>query len=67
MERNKALKKISGDSVMVEVANQPYPTICKTVGGATYVVRMHFDRANKLKIDDKLLRLMSEDLRQGEV
>ena len=66
MERNKALKKISGDSVVVESITPKHPKICKTIGGATYIARMHFNDVSKLKIEDKLLRLMEEDVEQGK-
>ena len=62
MDYNKELKKISGDSVMVEELVPPTPTICKSIGGATYVARMHFSNVGKMRIDEKLLRLMGEEI-----
>lgn len=67
MERNKELKKISGDSVVVETNAKPQPAICKTIGGATYVARMHFRESGGDGINGKILRMMIEDLKQDDV
>lgn len=67
MDYNKDMKKISGDSVVIETTAQPHPTIFMTVGGATYVARMHFDEVSKMKMDDKLLRLMKKELEKQDV
>ena len=66
MEYNKEMKKISGDSVLVEPIDQSRPTICKTIGGATYIARMHFDESGKRKIDDRLIRLMKKELEKQD-
>lgn len=64
MEQYKELKKISGDSVLVESIYQSQPTICKTIGGATYVARMHFSSVSKMKVEDRLIRLMGEEIKK---
>lgn len=66
MEYNKELKKISGDSVLVEPITLQNPVICKTVGNTTYVVRMHFSERSKLNIDDKLLKLLGEEIQKND-
>ena len=64
MEQYKELKKISGDSVLVESIDQSQPTICKTIGGATYVARMNFSSVSKMKVEEKLIRLMGEEIKK---
>ena len=64
MEFNKELTKISGDSVLVEPITSQNPVVFKTVGCTTYVVRIHFSERSKMNVDDKLLRLMGEKIKQ---
>lgn len=66
MEYNKDLKKISGDSVVVNENSLPYPTIIKSIGGATYIARMHFTKDKKKTLSDKLIRLMEEEEKHGD-
>ena len=49
---------------MVDSITSQHPVICKAIGGATYIARMHFDKVGKMKVEDRLMRLMEEKIKQ---
>lgn len=66
MEYNKEMKKISGDSVLVEPISPQLPVLYKTVGNTTFIVRIHFNERSKINIDEKLLQLMGEEIKRSD-
>lgn len=59
-------KKVVGEYVTLyeSLKNISCPTICKTIDGATYIARMHFNSTTKTNIEDKLIRLMGEEIKK---
>ena len=41
------------------------PTVRKQIGKTTYIVRVHFSQTSKETMDDKVLRLIKNDIRNA--
>ena len=44
--------------------NSPCPTVRKQIGKATYIVRVHFSETAKETMEDKIKRLLREEVRR---
>ena len=42
--------------------NTPYPTVRKQIGKTTYIVRLHFSETAKETMEDKIKRLLREEV-----
>ena len=45
----------------------PCPTVRKQIGKTTYIVRVHFSQTAKETMEDKLKRLLREEVRKMEL
>ena len=43
---------------------EPYPTFKRKIGKTTYVVRVHFSETSKETMEDKIKRLLREEVRR---
>jgi hypothetical protein len=46
---------------------KPNTTFTKKIGGATYIVQIHFSKTNNENFNDKLLRLIKNDVAQKRI
>ena len=46
---------------------QTAPVLIRKIGNTTYMVGIHFSQASKETMDDKLLRLIKNDIRNAAV
>ena len=44
--------------------NTPCPTVRKQIGKTTYIVRVHFSQTAKETMEDKIKRLLREEVRK---
>ena len=44
--------------------NSPCPTVRKQIGKTTYIVRVHFSETAKETMEDKIKRLLREEVRR---
>lgn len=44
--------------------NSPCPTVRKQIGKTTYIVRVHFSQTAKETMEDKIKRLLREEVRR---
>ena len=44
--------------------NTPCPTVRKQIGKTTYIVRVHFSQTAKETMEDKIKRLLREEVRR---
>ena len=44
--------------------NSPCPTVRKQIGKTTYIVRVHFSETAKETMEDKIKRLLREEVRK---
>lgn len=49
----------------VQTAGSEVPTFRRTIGGTTYIVRVHFSKTRKETLADKVKRLMVEEVLHG--
>ena len=48
-------------------AEQTVPTMRKTIGGTTYIVKAHFSKTSKDTMEDKICRLIRRDIEGGNI
>ena len=46
------------------ILNEPCPTVRKQIGKTTYIVRVHFSETAKETMEDKIKRLLREEVRK---
>lgn len=44
--------------------NSPCPTVRKQIGKTTYIVRVHFSKTAKETMEDKIKRLLRDEVRK---
>ena len=44
--------------------NEPCPTFKRKIGKTTYVVRVHFSQTSKETMEDKIKRMLREEVRK---
>ena len=49
------------------ITEQTAPVLIRKIGNTTYMVGIHFSQASKETMDDKLLRLIKNDIRNAAV
>ena len=46
------------------INNAPCPTVRKQIGKTTYIVRVHFSQTAKETMEDKIKRMLREEVRR---
>ena len=51
-------------SAKITTNTSPCPTVRKQIGNTTYIVRIHFSETSKETMEDKIKRLLREEVRK---
>ncbi len=60
-----AAQTISTETAETQVAEDNAPRLVKKFGKTTYLVSIHFSETSKETMDDKIYRLMKNDIRKA--
>ena len=52
------------NTTLHSTTNTPCPTVRKQIGKTTYIVRVHFSQTAKETMEDKIKRLLREEVRR---
>ena len=53
------------NTVTSNTPNTPCPTVRKQIGKTTYIVRVHFSETAKETMEDKIKRMLREEVQQN--